>query len=38
MLMENPKIRIESDGLVTEVYFEGKKNRKGLFGRFCFSC
>ena len=36
MLMENPKIRIESDGLVTEVYFEGEKIEKACLADFVF--
>ena len=34
--MENPKLRIESDGEVTEVYIDGKKVDKATMADFKF--
>ena len=32
--MENPKLRIESDGIVTEVYIDGIKVEKATMAEF----
>ena len=34
--MKNPKLRIESDGIVTEVYIDGKKVEKATMADFLF--
>ena len=34
--MENPKLRIESDGIVTEVYIDGIKVEKATMADFIF--
>ena len=34
--MENPKLRIESDGVVTEVYIDGIKVKKAAMADFVF--
>lgn len=34
--MENPKLRIESDGAITEVYIDGKKVDKATMANFSF--
>ena len=34
--MENPKLRIESDGRITEVYIDGKKVNRATMADFHF--
>ena len=34
--MENPKLRIESDGSITEIYIDGKKVDKATMADFTF--
>lgn len=34
--MDNPKLRIESDGAITEVYIDGKKVDKATMADFTF--
>ena len=36
--MENPKLRIESDGYITEVYIDGKKVEKAFLCEFTAEC